>query len=993
MTDSSANPRNYGERPLHEDDPLMELSRIMDFGTPADDNVAWNERRPTQFGNTHFEDRTDPGFDPSLDLERELLGDFSDYSQPVDQSQFAAASAHDDSHQSGAPLIHEEELASALEDELDLQMDEDELAPEVETPSFETLEFEEADRTEPVPQFDYNDYSAARDSNADDFTASSSVYGRRETIEPLHIDQTDYDPTIYQPAIEPHEEAYQSARHHDWNVQAVEPEQPSYAAVTAPVSLEDELENLLFGDEPQPASPELASHDETYFSHVAPAESPDAHHDVAPVQNSGYQDAPELDDFHFDDLQLDEPAHDSAAEAVAQSEQGYGYTPQATPSAYPYYTRSNFAPGVAGQDAVARAPQADYAPAVESASSVDNDDDFSFDAEEGAAPIAAEGTDDDLSELDEISLSEDDFGFEPSGDVSRLPDENAFTEEDFFTEDDLDLSAEPEAEATAYAHAVRSDDDYRASPAPFSPFGMAHGTAVSAPAPEVETLSVAEEKVEQTHSLDLPEINYGEEENNAGLTDLEAEFAEVFNTVGVDEAAKSDAQSEADRAFEDIFRESASSYLPDSGAGLGAAVGAAALGVGAATAAGVYGRSQATTQAPAQPSGQLGNEDDFYNHWAAQGAQPLEAGDYGERAAMQAEDDLGSAAEAYRNRPVRGRRGLILASVAGVAVLLGGIGYHFIGGSGSGEPVVIRADNQPIKMQPENPGGATVPNQDKAVYDRVAGTLPNNPEQKSLITSGEEPVDISGTDDSENMVDNTPDEQPVANNAPAVNQDSNRNAPLVQPREVETMIVRPDGSIVQPSSAPEETASQMPPANSAQPAAPAGGDEIAALAAGNAPVTPAAQSQTQAQTQAPAPQPQPAAEAPRLPVRAPVVPSRPAEQPVNIVGNVPQRTQAPVAANPAPAPAAPQVASAAGAGGYFIQIASQPSAELAQKSYANMAQKFGSVIGGRSVDIKRADIPGKGTYYRVRVQGGSKEDASALCARLKSAGGSCFVTQ
>ncbi len=40
MTDSSANPRNYGERPLHEDDPLMELSRIMDFGTPADDNVA-----------------------------------------------------------------------------------------------------------------------------------------------------------------------------------------------------------------------------------------------------------------------------------------------------------------------------------------------------------------------------------------------------------------------------------------------------------------------------------------------------------------------------------------------------------------------------------------------------------------------------------------------------------------------------------------------------------------------------------------------------------------------------------------------------------------------------------------------------------------------------------------------------------------------------------------------------------------------------------------
>src|SRR5690606_37341055 len=127
----------------------------------------------------------------------------------------------------------------------------------------------------------------------------------------------------------------------------------------------------------------------------------------------------------------------------------------------------------------------------------------------------------------------------------------------------------------------------------------------------------------------------------------------------------------------------------------------------------------------------------------------------------------------------------------------------------------------------------------------------------------------------------------VANNAPVENQNADHNAPLVQPREVETMIVRPDGSIVQPSPAPEETASQLPPVNAAPPAAtaPAGGDEIAALAAGNAPAEPAAQT--------PARQPQPAAEAPRLPVRAPVVPSRPAEEPVNIVGNVPQRTQAP----------------------------------------------------------------------------------------------------
>lgn len=454
-------------------------------------------------------------------------------------------------------------------------------------------------------------------------------------------------------------------------------------------------------------------------------------------------------------------------------------------------------------------------------------------------------------------------------------------------------------------------------------------------------------------------MNYGEEEAGTNLSELEAEFAEVFSTIGVDENVQiTEGQSEADRAFEDIFRESASTYMPNSG------MAAAGLGAAAAAAAASY-RRAGSEAAPAAAT--TASQDDFYNHWAAQGAQTMEGGDYGERAAMPTEDDLGGAAEAYRNRPVRGRRGLILASVAGVAVLLGGIGYHFLGGGGSGEPVVIRADNQPIKMQPENPGGTTVPNQDKAVYDRVAGTLPNNPEQKALITSGEEPVDISGTDDSEYNATEEPGGNVPQNNAQQAH--SGTHEPLIQPREVETMIVRPDGTIIQPSfghAAQPSVADNMAP-----PAAPAARDEIGALAAGNEPPAPQAQQSATPET-------------PRLPTRAPIVPSRPAEQPVNIVGNVPQRAQA---------SAAPQVASAAGAGGYFIQIASQPSAELAQKSYANMAQKYASVIGGHSVDIKRADIQGKGTYYRVRVQAGSKEDALALCSRLKSAGGSCFVTQ
>ncbi|MBA8838553.1 SPOR domain-containing protein [Ochrobactrum sp. RH2CCR150] len=1030
MTDSSANPRNYGERPLHEDDPLMELSRIVDFGTPQGDHSAWNERQ------SH--DRPEPDFDPALDLERELLGDFDDYAQPTSHSQpvepepeVAQDQRYSEQYYRGAePLVHEEDLASALEEELDLHLDNG-----TSVPAPELGDFEDVERTEPVQQFDYADYSSARDSFGDPYAAAqSSAYDNRESLDDAQgghaADHRAYDPTIYQPAIEPHEESYltQTAQSRDWDVQAVEPATPSYGAEPAhqSMSLEDELENLLFGDEPQPA----AENDSAYGYQPEPVSYAPQAAAYEPEQAVSYAAAsdhahaaeeevePAFDDFQLDELHLDEQAFEQPHQpvAAAPAEEAVART---EPSGYPYYTRGNFASGIVAQMPTAAAlpvgeaetPYAAFATPEQASNEVaaqdddfSFDNDFSFDAAALSATTAAEGTDDDLSDLDELSLSDDDFGFEPSGDYSesevlKATDEELLGGDDFFNEDDLDLHDDngATAAAPAYAHAVLSDEDYR--PTTSMPHFASAQQAASAPAPDVETLSVAENKVEQTHSLDLPEVNYGEEETAAGLGDLEAEFAEVFNTVGVDELnTPTEAQSEADKAFEDIFRESASSYLPNAGVAAGAT--AAGLGAAVAAAASSYGRSQPRQTGDYNAGEQAGSEDDFYNHWAAQGAQTVEGGDYGARAAMQPEDDLGKASEAYRNRPVRGRRGLILASVAGAVVLLGGIGYHFMGG-GSQEPVVIHADNQPIKMQPENPGGATVPNQDKAVYDRVAGTLPNNPEQKSLINSGEEPVDISGTDDNEAMTD-TPDSSAENGqaNAGAPNGNAQENAPLIQPREVETMIVRPDGTIMQPERAPEPAAQQT--ANngaqpSAQPSAPAGGDEIAAIASGSALPEPSANAPQAQQPAAQAPVAQaPAAEAPRLPARAPVVPSRPAEQPVNIVGNVPQRTQ-----TQAPAAAAPvanqQVASAAGgaagAGGYFIQIASQPSAELAQKSYANMAQKYANVIGGRGVDIKPADIPGRGTYYRVRVQAGSRDDANALCGRLKSAGGSCLVTR
>ena len=65
----------------------------------------------------------------------------------------------------------------------------------------------------------------------------------------------------------------------------------------------------------------------------------------------------------------------------------------------------------------------------------------------------------------------------------------------------------------------------------------------------------------------------------------------------------------------------------------------------------------------------------------------------------------------------------------------------------------------------------------------------------------------------------------------------------------------------------------------------------------------------------------------------------------------------------------------------------------AQSSFANLSARYGNLIGGRAMNIQRADIPGKGTFYRVRVAAQDRSDATSLCTRIKAAGGSCFVAR
>jgi len=79
------------------------------------------------------------------------------------------------------------------------------------------------------------------------------------------------------------------------------------------------------------------------------------------------------------------------------------------------------------------------------------------------------------------------------------------------------------------------------------------------------------------------------------------------------------------------------------------------------------------------------------------------------------------------------RRSLLvrLLPILIVVVALGGfsgiVGYYYLAGStssGTAEAVapLIKADQRPVRVRPENPGGMDVPHQDKEIYDRVGGS-------------------------------------------------------------------------------------------------------------------------------------------------------------------------------------------------------------------------------------------------------------------------------
>jgi hypothetical protein len=519
--------------------------------------------------------------------------------------------------------------------------------------------------------------------------------------------------------------------------------------------------------------------------------------------------------------------------------------------------------------------------------------------------------------------------------------------------------------------------------------------------PDVETVDVPERVVALADDLDIPDLSFEEDQPAApAYDDLDAEFASLLTDMNATEIASAPVQG---RGYEDE---------------------AYSVGFSGYDRRDLRAEAQAAPAAPA--SFAVAND---YDADDLPGSRPVSQAEDFATDELDYDPELEEAMAipglAEREAAQPRRRGMMIVALVGAVVVLGGLGalaFSFGGKGGSEAPVIVKADNSPIKVKPENPGGTVVPNQDNKVYDAVTkgggAAKPAEPVQQKLVNTTEQPVDLASKEPPQSrVVDLSPNAgtgaetadnpdaalpgvaqapepesaQPAAPTpksedriAQVLQQDAdngaNNDVVAVAPRKVKTMMVKPDGSLVpreDPAPAAPKVAAAEPSDPAPQHVAPASDSQQTGTVTSEAD-----QADSTAKPAKPVKKTEAKAQSADTPATVPVAPARPSDQPVDIVGEVKPDQVASI-----------DPASAASGGSWSMQIASQPTVESAQSTYKDLQRRYGSVLSGRTANIVKAEIAGKGTFYRVRVPAQSRNDAIALCTSYKAAGGNCFVSR
>lgn len=81
-------------------------------------------------------------------------------------------------------------------------------------------------------------------------------------------------------------------------------------------------------------------------------------------------------------------------------------------------------------------------------------------------------------------------------------------------------------------------------------------------------------------------------------------------------------------------------------------------------------------------------------------------------------------------------------------------------------------------------------------------------------------------------------------------------------------------------------------------------------------------------------------------------------------------------------------------GTYAVQVYAQRTEAEAEASAASIQRRYGDLFGGGKPFVVRAEVPGKGTFYRVRVGPfAGNQAANSVCQQLKGRGTDCFAVR
>jgi hypothetical protein len=297
-----------------------------------------------------------------------------------------------------------------------------------------------------------------------------------------------------------------------------------------------------------------------------------------------------------------------------------------------------------------------------------------------------------------------------------------------------------------------------------------------------------------------------------------------------------------------------------------------------------------------------------------------------------------------------GSKKLIAAVLIGAVLTGGGLAYLYrtVWQNGAENTVMVEADPSPVKGEPDEISDSRFPSGNKSIYDRLGSGNSSDNTDATVTTASADSTDTQpatgGTLEEriQSALDDAKD--------------------LDTPRTVQTMNVRPDGTV----EAPQQGHIVTPPQPST---ASEFGDSPQGV------VVTSMGSNSQSVT-APAPQPQ------AMPVE------RPAPQPEQSKPMLVQERATPQKPTNVAmlTPQAPAV-QAGGTGGVFVQIAARQQQDQALAAYSMLQQKYSQQLANYSPTVRMVDLAEKGRWYRLWVGPlSSKDDAKQLCNDLMTAG-------